>query len=191
MKLVNDRHLGGAIFLLLLVVLSQARLFDLFLKSSVGRGFFLLVMLSISYFNKILGIVGIFIFIIIFSLQHRTSIEGMDSGDMDAGDMDASDMDAGDKTKRKTPSIKKIIDKKQKKYKNESDTGSVASSVDTSTQSADGFTPIERFDLLGNESTLQRGKRSNCISVEKSTSGNVQPSESITKDNNTMVYSKF
>lgn len=178
---ISKSHLGGSIFLLLLVVLSQARLFDMFLNSVIGRALFLLVILSISYFNKILGIVGVLLFIIVFNMQHEqnTFYEGFssdsggsdDSSDASGNSMDSSGnmMDASGNIN--IPKICKTLASKAKSSQSE------------------GFRSIEGFDILGNESTLQRGKRSNCISVVKSSSNNVEPAESFTQ--NTMIYSKF
>jgi hypothetical protein len=75
MDFISKNKIGGLAALFLVVLLSQSQVFNFLIETVLGRSFLLLFILLISYTNKILGTVVVFIIIIIFS-SHSFGIEG-------------------------------------------------------------------------------------------------------------------
>jgi hypothetical protein len=146
--------------LLLLLVISQLRIIDSLLDTSLGRTLLLVVLLSVSYVNKILGIVGAFLFIVIFTVQKSSLLESFTSDRTDLSgnmvDVSGNMMDASGNIN--IPKICKNLSNKKVEQ--------------------EGFQSIEGFDIIGTESTLLKGKSSNSIHASKENTGNVQPSYS-------------
>jgi hypothetical protein len=75
MDFISKNKIGGLAALFLVVLLSQSQVFNFLIDTVLGRSLLLLFILLISYTNKILGTVVVFIIIIIFS-SHSFGIEG-------------------------------------------------------------------------------------------------------------------
>lgn len=160
MKFTNKKNVCCCMILLLLLVISQLRIIDSLLDTSLGRTLLLVVLLSVSYVNKILGIVGAFLFIVIFTVQKSSLLESFTSDRTDLSgnmvDVSGNMMDASGNIN--IPKICKNLSNKKVEQ--------------------EGFQSIEGFDIIGTESTLLKGKSSNSIHANKETTGNVQPSYS-------------
>ena len=63
--LINKKNIGYVCILLLIIFLSQSKLFNFLLNTILGRSILILFLLCISYSNKILGIVTVLLIIII------------------------------------------------------------------------------------------------------------------------------
>lgn len=160
MKFTNKKNVCCCMILLLLLVISQLRIIDSLLDTSLGRTLLLVVLLSVSYVNKILGIVGAFLFIVIFTVQKSSLLESFTSDRTDLSgnmvDVSGNMMDASGNIN--IPKICKNLSNKKVEQ--------------------EGFQSIEGFDIIGTESTLLKGKSSNSIHASKENTGNVQPSYS-------------
>jgi len=66
-KTLGKNSMGIALALLLVLLLSESRLFKFFTDTYLGRAFLIFIILIASYLNKILGVVCVFIIIIMFS----------------------------------------------------------------------------------------------------------------------------
>ena len=64
-KPLGKNSIGIILTLLLVILLSESRLFKFFTDTYLGRTFLVTLLLIASYLNKILGIVCVFIIIII------------------------------------------------------------------------------------------------------------------------------
>ena len=75
-KLVSKNNLGVVTALLLVILLSQGRVFNFLLVSALGRAILILFILVISYTNKILGVVSVLFIIIMFNNSDIGYLEG-------------------------------------------------------------------------------------------------------------------
>jgi hypothetical protein len=75
-NLVSKNNLGVVTALLLVVILSQGRLFNFLLDTALGRAILILFILFISYTNKILGVVSVLFIIIMFNNSNFGYMEG-------------------------------------------------------------------------------------------------------------------
>jgi hypothetical protein len=76
-KTLGKNTMGIVLALLLVLLLSESRLFNFFTDTYLGRVFLIFIILIASYLNKILGVVCVFIIIIMFS--NISYYEGFDS----------------------------------------------------------------------------------------------------------------
>jgi hypothetical protein len=75
-KLLSKNSMGVSIMLLLVLLLSQSRIFDFLFETSLGRTILIIFILVISYTNKILGIVSVLFIIIMFNQSNISYMEG-------------------------------------------------------------------------------------------------------------------
>lgn len=163
-KIIGKDKVGGAVLLLLIVLISQARVLDTLFDTLLGRAVLIGFILTISYTNKIMGVVSVLLIIIAFS--NSGLMEGLDV-------MPDS---------KKTPDTKKEIEKNKIKSTNpkpvtSSNTTSSKKDDDTKKESAPVTKATEGFDLLGKERSIQQGKNSNSIQTNKDESGTFMPFE--------------
>ena len=86
-NLVSKNNLGVVTALLLVVILSQGRFFNFLLDTALGRAILILLILFISYTNKILGVVSVLFIIIMFNSSNIGYMEGATTmGDSSMGD---------------------------------------------------------------------------------------------------------
>jgi len=183
MDFISKNKIGGLAALFLVVLLSQSQVFNFLIETVLGRSFLLLFILLISYTNKILGTVVVFIIIIIFS-SHSFGIEGF-------GDNKTT-------TKRETETVTTVvsnsIDASGSAISSLSQPSTSASSLSQPAASALSqpaasalsqpstpslskpssitLSPVlpatEGFDIVSKERYIQKGKQSNQIPVNDS-----------------------
>ena len=78
MNLISKNNVGYVLILLLVVILSQAKTFNFLFDTYLGRIFTIILLIVVSYCNKILGVV--FVFLIIISLNKIQLFEGLENG---------------------------------------------------------------------------------------------------------------
>jgi hypothetical protein len=175
-KLVSKQNMGAVLFLLLVIIISQSRLFDFLFYTSLGRAFFILFLLIIAYLNKILGVVTVLLAILMINNREQYSyFEGF----TDPSGNNMSDPSGNTITKS---SIESTLQQKK---------SNLESAIQTKqSQDPSGNIAAEGFDILGTENNLKRGKKSNSIPVSNSSrkSGNVDPYYHSSFDNS---YSYF
>lgn len=142
MPIISKNNIGVAVLLLFVTVLSQSRVFDILINTTLGRILLIAVILFLSYANKIIGVVGVLFIIIMFNNYY--SLEGFEANNKEhpvhtGSTVDTSSVD--------TDSIKQVKVTKKK---------------DKETAKA-----AEGFDVLGVENNIRRGKQSNSIPVRK------------------------
>jgi len=167
-KLFSQNNVGGALLLLFFLVISQTRLFDLFIHTVLGRMILIILLIITSYLNKILGVVLVLIVIICFNNKYNYYMEGFDSSGNahDAsGNMKDASGNAQDASGNRQPPI-------------------AAKKNDASGNSVEGF------DVLGIENNLKRGKNSNSISYNSNSrrSDYVEPYHDSMLNNNNNSY---
>jgi len=149
-KFISKNNVGYFAALFLVVLLSQARVFNFLIDTFLGRSLLILFILLIAYTNQILGTVVVFIIIIIFSGTDIGYLEGFE-GDASGNVID----DASENTIAKpgTPAIPEKDAKKEPVDKTESNATIPAT---------------EGFDIISKERYIQKGKQSNQIPVNDS-----------------------
>ena len=166
-KMVNKNSVGGAGLLLFFIVVSQARLFDFLIDTSLGRILLVLTLICLSYCHGILGVVGVLLIIIAFNHSGLSFLsEGFETttttGDATAGETIKAEI------KLDPDAVAAIKSQMQNKAaasgKKLPTTTDPATTTDTTT--TDSFVTtrgLEGFDILGIENNLKRGKQSNSI----------------------------
>ena len=153
-KIIGKDKVGCAVLLLLIVLISQARILDTLFDTLLGRAVLIGFILTISYTNKILGVVSVLLIIIAFS--NSGLMEGLEV----------------------MPDSKKTDDSKIEKNKIKASKPKPVSSSTTSSKKEESVAkPIEGFDILGKERSIQQGKSSNSIQTNKDESGTFTPFE--------------
>ena len=184
-NLVSKNNIGVAGALILAIFLSQSRTIDFLFRTVLGRFTLIVLILAMSYTNKILGVVGVLFVIIMFS---SSNIEGLDVMDatsspatpipdktvsitettVKAEDTSATGTDAkGTNTivqkDKKGATVKGTpLDEAQTGVTETEDvtTANASENVDTTENAA-----VEGFDIIGLERNMQKGKDSNKIPV--------------------------
>ena len=161
-KLISKNNVGGAVLLLLLIVISQAKTFNFLIDSSLGRFFLIIFILCLSYCHKILGVVGVLFIVIMFNsnMYYEGFETTSNSTDASSNSVDAS---SNSTTTINTDQIKEMI-KQQIADASNNNTSSSTTSSDTSDTSKKPKA-AEGFDILGIENNIKRGKQSNSIPV--------------------------
>ena len=179
-KLVSKNNLGVVISLLLVILLSQGRVFNFLLDSALGRAILILFILVISYTNKILGVVSVLFIIIMFNNSDIGYMEGftnssstnnsnsnsttnMSSKMPTNSNKDTTSTSTDTTTTTTTPTLtdeqkQQLMATLQEKAKDK-DTSTVTSS------SAAVSGGVEGFNTFETERNIQKGKQSNSIPV--------------------------
>ena len=165
---LSKNSIGIIVTLLLVILLSESRLFNFFTDTYLGRSLLIILLLIASYLNKILGIVCVFIIIIMFNIN-VLKYEGFDTNDKnDKNDTNTKTNKEDTISQTTTTPIpedtkKTTIDKINIITKS-TPTKSEESSKDNKNNKASG---IEGFDLQSTENNIKRGKQSNSIPVNQ------------------------
>jgi hypothetical protein len=86
-NLVSKNNVGIVGTLILAIFLSQSRSMDFLFRTALGRLVLIVLILAMSYTNKILGVVGVLFIVVMFSSSNVNFMEGLDN--MDATSPDA------------------------------------------------------------------------------------------------------
>jgi hypothetical protein len=170
-KIVSKNNMGCATTLLLVILLSQTKLFNFFIDTALGRTLLILFILFISYTNKILGVVSVLLIIILFNNSDIAYIEGFNNSQSTPTSITSTSVPVGS-----GPIVNDIKDKKiiQPSTQQPNDISTVvASSASTSHMATEGF------DMASKERYIQKGHQSNQIAVNNymKESENVAPYE--------------
>ena len=208
-NLVSKNNVGIVGTLILAIFLSQSRSMDFLFRTALGRLVLIVLILAMSYTNKILGVVGVLFIIVMFSSSNITFMEGLDNMDATTTpdaviDTTTTDTITTDTTTTDTPSTTTpattagATAKKAKQVVgtpiDESQTG-VTETEDTTTTTEDITTEdagdninttenagVESFDIIGLERNIQKGKNSNSIPINNNNyDDNVLPTDFINK----------
>ena len=158
---LSKNSIGVVLALLLVILLSESRLFKLLTDTYLGRAFLIIIILFASYLNKILGVASVFIIVIMFNnFGNNSFYEGID------GTVSATN------TNNKTTKQPKHSTDDNKNGKQNTSTTSesinthtsvpndkvnvTTSSSSSSTEKAGGGRSIEGFDLQSTENNIKR-----------------------------------
>jgi len=183
---LDKNSMGICLSLLLVILLSESRLFKFFIDSYLGRAFLIIILLFASYLNKILGVTCVFIIIIMFNKNNFASYyEGFDDNVTNKNDDKTntnvttttdsmSETTTTGENKNKpitTPTpvpndkINVVTSSSTSSKDTETTDGNSVSNTDIMTKTVSKS--IEGFDLQSTENNIKRGKQSNSIPVNQ------------------------
>ena len=171
---VSMNNIGAVISLFLVILLSQAMVFNFLLDTPLGRAILILFILVISYTNKILGVVSVLFIIIMFNNSDIGYLEGFTSNDDSTNTATTTTA-----TTATNPSPSNVTPSKNKPTTKPAVTNNKPDVSATPPVSINSTSGSEGFNTIDNERNIQKGKQSNSISVNSSTresmSNNVEP----------------
>jgi len=171
-KLVSKNNIGAVATLILVIMLTQSRMFDFLMDTTLGRAMLVLFILGISYINKIFGVVAILFIIIMFNQSDMGYMEGFT--DASGNEVSASSVSAN------IPDIKKDVKKNELKEKI-ADKIAQQQSDTTTPSTSETFSGREGFNIIDREGSMLKGKSSNSIpvfSTSRVQNENIEPSDS-------------
>jgi hypothetical protein len=146
-KLINKTNVGTVATLFLIIVLSNSRIFDFLIDTTLGRAILILFILGISYTNKILGVVTVLFIIIFFNNSDIGYLEGFSN----------------------SPNIKEnVVEENVNENVVEENVkeNDVNENVDLNVIEKNSNTPsIEGFNIIEREHMILKGKRSNEVPI--------------------------
>ena len=160
---MSSNKLSGAIFLLLIILLSQSNILDMLFNTTLGRLSLVSLILGAGYLNKFMGIAAVLIAVVMFS-SFGNVFEGNEN--MEKKELIGKDL---------IGSIKEIVDKELEDKKKE--------------EEKEEETKLEGFDIIGKERTMQLGMKSKQANNSRQTGGNVIPHS--TSDTEMLQFSFF
>ena len=142
-KLIGKTNIGVFITLILILLLSQSKIFNFLIDYALGRFILIFFILGISYTNKIIGVISVLFIIIIFNQTKIGYFENFD-------------------TKSSSQPLPQIIP-----------TTPTTSSLKTNKTTTGSKTPNKKniniskegFNIIDRESNIQKGKQSNSVPV--------------------------
>jgi len=183
-KMVNKNSVGGAGLLLFLIVISQARLFDFLIDTSLGRIILIVMLICLSYCHGILGVVGVLLIIIAFNHSGLSFLsEGFETS---TSEITPTPRDGSLKARIQANPTAAAAVQTQIQNKAMASGRTLPTTTDPATTTTDTTTTtttdpattdttaiesfvttrgLEGFDVLGIENNLKRGKQSNSIPV--------------------------
>ena len=186
-NLVSKNNIGVAGALILAIFLSQSRTMDFLFRTVLGRFTLIVLILAMSYTNKILGVVGVLFVIIMCS---SSNIEGLDvmepptpspaktvsvtetettvkAEDTPATGTDAKGTNTIVQKDKKTATVSGTpLDEAQTGItETETETEDITTANASENVNTTENAAVEGFDIIGLERNMQKGKDSNKIPV--------------------------
>ena len=174
LKLVSKNNMGAVATLLLVILLSQGRVFDFLMDTALGRAILIILILGISYIHKIFGVVAILFIVIMFNQSNLGYMEGF---------TDAS----GNTVTAAT--VKQNIQTQVAAQK--ATTTTTPTTTPTTTTTSETFIGREGFNIIDKEGTMLRGKRSNEVPVFSNARNQTDDVEPTDKSVFTSAYSSL
>ena len=190
-KLVSKNNMGVVIALILVVMLSQSKIFNFCFETYLGRMFLLILIIFVAYTNQILGLFVVLCIIVAFNINSMNVVqsynyyEGFDGSENTTNGSENTPDSAILKDKIATNKAKENILKNnlnilQQKANNDSQDATTTSSVASNTTGTESFKGREGFNLQDIEVNMLRGKQSNTVPVfndSREQNDNVSPSD--------------
>jgi hypothetical protein len=175
-KLVSKNNMGVVATLILVILLSQSRVFDFLIITPLGRAILILFILGISYTNQILGVVSVLFIIIMFNQSNIGYLEGFTDNSSGKPSNNQSD----DKLKLKKDKIKEQNLKQNSQTTTATSSAVAATPTNNVAPKSETFVGREGFNMVDREGTMLRGKRSNEVPVfsdARSQNDDIEPSD--------------
>lgn len=204
-NLISKNNIGIVGTLILAIFLSQHRTMDFMFRTALGRLSLIILILAMSYTNKILGVVGVLFIVIIFCSSGMNFMEGVENMDTTTTTAPSITITAPTLTTSpgteittdttvepatKDPTSTAVQPKKKASSSatgtpiDEAQTGVTEQTEDLTTENA-GLdmsstenAGVESFDILGLERNIQKGKNSNSIPIHNNNDySNILPTD--------------
>ncbi len=154
--MLSKNNIGVASTLILVILLSQSRVFDFLIDTALGRMILILFILGISHMHKILGVVAVLFIIIMINQSDIRLFEGF-TPPANASSANIQQIQSDIQQKKQNV---------QNNLANQSATTTTSSSSASSTGTSESFiSGREGFNMIDREGTILKGKRSNEIPV--------------------------
>lgn len=185
-KVVSKNNMGVVTLLVLIILLTQSRVFNFLLDSHLGRTVLLAVIIFLSYLNKILGTVAVLMVAILISTSNYDYLEGFNNNvdknnsndsnntnesmdkkkDVKVGDRMVSDNSTQNKDQNQLPRARIVQQiKKSNEMVSSDESEPVTEGTSTEVVAEETTTSVEGFNILSMENDIRRGKNSNSIPV--------------------------
>jgi hypothetical protein len=172
-KLVSKNNMGVFMTLILVILLSESRVFDFLIDTPLGRMMLLAFVILIAYTNKILGLIAVLFIIIGFNQNNMSMVYSYnyyEGFDVSGNSVDASgnSVDASGNALKGTiqNAIKtKLQTAQQDMSGNITNSSTTATTTSSSVSGTETFKGREGFCMTDRESNMLRGKQSNTIPV--------------------------
>jgi len=167
---ISNKNTGAVILLLLILLLSQSRVLDLFVNTALGRVALIVFILAISYLNKTLGVISVLVIILMLNNSGWNILEGAET--MNATEStDSADTAAADTDAVATPTAPVVVEESEEEKKKRIDDlqkqlADAKAALSNSDPETEPKVTTEGFDVLETERKLQEGKQSNSIGVD-------------------------
>ena len=171
LKLVSKNNMGAVATLLLVILLSQGRVFDFLMNTALGRAIFIILILGISYIHKIFGVVAILFIVIMFNQSNLGYMEGFT--DASGNTVTAATVKQNIPTQKTAP------------------TTTPTTTPTPTTTTSETFIGREGFNIIDKEGTMLRGKRSNEVPVFSNSRNQTDDVEPTDKSVFTSAYSSL
>jgi hypothetical protein len=166
-KLGSKNTLGVALLFVLVILFSQAKYFNFFIDTPLGRLLFIAILLILSYVHKIFGAVAILMFVIAFNNSNIHMMEGFTDPSGNTGNTHHMDKDKkkeeekheAERKEKEHDDIKGVTTPAQIQPTTNATSTLAAIQENVSTKAQEGF------DIVGKERNIQKGKNSNAIPV--------------------------
>ena len=179
LKLVSKNNMGVVVTLILVILLSQSRFFDFLTETALGRMVILVLIIFISYTNKILGLLAVLAIIIAFNQYNMNVVQSYnyyEGFDVSGNSIDVSGNSTATAILNDEITIEKakedIASQKLSALNNvvnSSQTATTTSSASSGTTTSESFNGREGFCMTDREINMLRGKQSNTIPVFNNT----------------------
>ena len=179
-KLVSKNNIGAVATLILVIMLTQSRMFDFLIDTTLGRAMLVFFILGISYINKIFGVVAILFIIIMFNHSNLGLMEGFT--DASGNQVTASTVSANIQQKKNElkEKINNTIDQQTASTTSSAATTTPTTTTPTTTTTSESFAGREGFNIIDREGNMLKGKSSNSIPVFSNSrvqNENIEPSD--------------
>jgi hypothetical protein len=166
---ISNKNTGAVILLLMILLLSQSRVLDLFVNTALGRVALIVFILAISYLNKTLGVISVLFIILMLNNSGWNILEGAET--MNATESTGSDATAAAADAVATPTAPVVVEESEEEKKKRIDDlqkqlADAKAALSNSDPETEPKVTTEGFDVLETERKLQEGKQSNSIGVD-------------------------
>lgn len=196
---VSKNNMGIVITLVLVILLSQSKIFNFLTETYLGKMFILCLIILISYTNQFLGLLAVLFIIIAFNYYDMNVVrsynyyEGFDGSGNSISRANINDNISNEEAKEDR------IKQKASVLQNQDNTDQIATTTSNDTSrntnmnsgTSESFGGREGFCMTDRETNILRGKQSNSIQVFNNTRNqddDVSPTDKLVFSN---LYTSF
>ena len=169
----SNNKLSGAIFLLLIILLSQSSILDMLFNTTLGRLTLVSLILGAGYLNKFMGIAAVLIAVVMFS-SFGNVFEGMQDNVVEKKELLGKEL-IDDINGLVRAEVGEELEKKKT---------DLANNV---SETKEAFS----YDMVGKERTMQLGMKSKQANNSRQTGGSVSPFSLSTLISTPLSFSNF